>query len=89
MSSPKGRVLTRRPLQVIRTGTCAWCGADCVEYLSLPTSCSVCRSKEIDWVEPEPQPLGPQPAHQHVANTHIPGSIAYTLLGGMVRGSSR
>jgi hypothetical protein len=85
--SSKGRVLPRRPLaQPIRTGSCAWCGADCVEYLGFPTRCQVCKSTEIDWLEP-PEPPAPTP-HTHVANTHTPGSIAYCVLGGFVRSKS-
>ena len=91
--SVKGRVIGHASLRtVIRKGVCAWCGEDC---FAPTTQCPRCWSEEIDWrpAAPPPAPapdLDPTPAekHQHFASTHQPGSIAYSLLGGFVRGRS-
>lgn len=86
MSSPKGRILgplsSRRER---RSGVCAWCGETYIGSLADLAACLRCGSEEIDW---DPPPV-PPPDHHHIADTHTPGSIAFSLLGGFVRGGSR
>ena len=88
--SPKGRVLgpissrTQR-----RSGTCAWCGEVYIGSsigLAQLAACARCGSEEIDWDPPPAHAEGP---HSHVAATHTPGTIAFSMLGGFVRGARR
>lgn len=83
--SSKGRVLgptaARESSQhvVRRQGVCAWCGELCYGPKDSPSTCPRCGSDEIDWIPAEPAAATP---HQHFRDTHIPGSIAYTMLSG-------
>ena len=89
--SAKGRVIgstaTRGkviPLRGRRTGTCAWCGYEIFRPRESVSHCPNCAAIEIDWEDP-PTPVAPV-AHQHIRDDHVPGSIAFGMLGGFVRG---
>lgn len=81
-ASGRGRLLVMPPRL---TGVCAWCGADQFLPRDRLVRCLTCASTEIDWVDP-PTPALPVP-HVHTRDTHTPGSIAFSLLGGFVHPS--
>lgn len=70
----------RRPV----TGVCAWCGRETCDVQIQGFRCAGCDSDEIDWVAP-PAPAAPD-KHRHVRDTHVPGTIALSVLGGKVHG---
>ncbi len=71
----KGKLITfdaDRPI----LGTCSWCAWECHSTGSLCPRCG----GEVDPITHEP--------HQHVQNTHTPGSVAFGILGGFVYAKS-
>jgi hypothetical protein len=88
--SVKGRTILMRAARPSaqfvprRVGSCCWCGADVPAPLLGTVPCGHCGSFEVDW-PPDPPP---RVVERRRDTTHLPGVIAYRLLGARIYGPS-